>query len=627
MKIFTRIVFAASISIILPVIAFAQSVLPQDAIAAGGMHVLVICSGDVSINAWGLNTNGQCGDGASGGNRVTPVLVTAPANPCWPDMRWQSIKTGKHWSMALSSTGSPCGPLVAGSVWVWGHGGSGQMGNGGTVANNPTPTRMNNGGMGNNTMVAIAAGYDHGLALKNDNTMKAWGRNDLGQCGIGNTTSPQTNAATVDLTNIGGRTISKIAAGQHHSLILCSDNTVWTWGYNTYGQLGDGTTTNSPLPVQANLTNLGGRTVIAIEGSANTSFVVCSDGTVWAWGYNGNGELGNNDPNIPATPPGTPSSTPVQVVGPGGVGFLSNIIAIGHSPDAYGVIALKSDNTVWAWGYDDFGMLGNNTLTDFDRIATPLQVQDPPATGFLTGIKAVHMGTQYAYAAKSNGTLWTIGDDLNGQLGNGNPLSSQSLPVQVTPVCSSILPVELLSFTAAYNSGIVNCEWTTASEINNNYFLIEGSEDGEKWNKVGIVKGAGNSSSEKKYSFTDESPFPSGRVGDGLLYYRLKQVDFDGKYEYFGPVSVSISPPDEWELILQNIPAEKELTGTLLVPKDAEAIIQIIDLQGRLVKQEKLSVQKGLNFIQINLTSAEVGIYFVKLYNDKNILVRKISKL
>jgi len=622
MKIFTPIVFTAGIWVILSAISFAQPVAPQDAIAAGGMHVLAICQGDASINAWGLNFRGSCGDG-SAIQRNSAVTVIGLGGVCWTDMRWQSVKAGKHFSVALSSAGSPtCGPgLVAGSVWTWGANNNGQMGAGGSDAlNHSNPVRMNNGGMGNNTMVAIAAGYEHGLALKNDNTMKAWGRNDLGQCGIGNTTTPQTSAVNVDLTNLGGRTISKIAAGSHHSLILCSDGTLWAWGYNFYGQLGDGTTTDQLIPVQANLAALGGRTVTAIEGSGYNSFAVCSDGSLWAWGYNGNGELGNNDPNIPATPPGTPSSVPVQVVGPGGVGFLSSVIAVGHSPDAYGIIALKSDGTVWAWGYDDFGMLGNNTVANGTRIATPVQMMDPPGTGFLTGIKAVHMGTQYSFAAKNNGTLWTVGDNLEGQLGIGNT-TSKDLPVQVTPVCTSILPVELISFNAIYKSGEVICEWKTAAEINNDYFLIQRSEDGKNWENAGTVNGAGNSSLEKKYEFIDKSEFAVRNPE--LLYYRIKQVDYDGKYEFFGPVSVSVSPSDEWELILQNIPAEKELTGTLIVPKDAQVVIEVIDFLGRTAQNDMFNAIKGLNFLQIDLSNIEQGAYFVKIYNQRNNIVKK----
>ena len=125
-------------------------------------------------------------------------------------------------------------------------------------------------------MIDVAAGYAHSLALNSDGTVWAWGFNGGGQLGDGST---RTRYSPVQVTNLGS--VSAIAAGGSHSLALKSDGTVWAWGFNGGGQLGDGSTTNSSSPVQ--VTNLDSVSAIAANGN---SFAVKSDGTVWAWGNN-----------------------------------------------------------------------------------------------------------------------------------------------------------------------------------------------------------------------------------------------------------------------------------------------------------------------------------------------------
>ena len=144
----------------------------------------------------------------------------------------------------------------------------------------------------------IAAGYFHSLAVKIDGTVWAWGKNDRGQLGDGTTTDRTT---PVQVVNLAG--VVAVAAGDWHNLALKSDGTVWAWGYNNNGELGDGTTTNRSTPGQvANLTG-----VVAVDGGGTHSLALKGDGTVWAWGQNGGGALGNGTT--------TGSSTPVPVTG------------------------------------------------------------------------------------------------------------------------------------------------------------------------------------------------------------------------------------------------------------------------------------------------------------------------
>jgi len=135
-------------------------------------------------------------------------------------------------------------------------------------------------------ITAIAGGGTHSLALKNDGTVWAWGYNGYGQLGNGGTYT--TSNVPVQASGLTGG-ITAIMGGHHHSLALKNDGTVWAWGYNYYGQLGNGTNTNSNVPVR--VSGLAGITKIA--GGGLHSLALKNDGTVWAWGYNYYGQLGN----------------------------------------------------------------------------------------------------------------------------------------------------------------------------------------------------------------------------------------------------------------------------------------------------------------------------------------------
>ena len=201
----------------------------------------------------------------------------------------------------------------------------------------------------------------------------------------------------------------------------------------------------------------------------------------------------------------------------------------------------------------------------------------------------------------------------NGDAGKTNAMYS---------LTCTLLPVELTSFTAECKSGEVICNWSTASEINNDYFSIEKSVDGLNWNEIGNVKGAGNSSIQKNYEFVDESLLANQKI-----YYRLKQTDYDGKYEYHGPVSVICSSSHKWNLVLQNVPAANELDGTFFSNEDENVSLDICDLQGRKIRTEQLYVINGSNMIKVNLKEIQNGIYFVKISDDKREIVKKIVKL
>ncbi|MBI2472804.1 MAG: IPT/TIG domain-containing protein [Planctomycetes bacterium] len=245
----------------------------------------------------------------------------------------------------------------------------------------------------------IAAGDSHTLALKSDGTVWAWGGNDYGQLGDGTTTDKSTPVQVSGLSSV-----TAISAGKrYYSLALKSDGTVWAWGDNSIGQLGDGTTTKRITPVQ--VSSLSG--VTAIVAGLYHSLALKSDGTVWAWGWNNYGQLGDGGTNWS-------SSTPIQVSG------ISGVIAISGRRDHS--LALKSDGTVWVWGWNEDGQLGDGTTTNR---STPVQVSS------ISSIAAIAGGDSHSLALKSDGTVWAWGNNSNGILGDGTT-TNRNTPVQVS---------------------------------------------------------------------------------------------------------------------------------------------------------------------------------------------------
>ncbi len=234
----------------------------------------------------------------------------------------------------------------------------------------------------------IAAGIAHTVALKPDGSLWTWGQNWYGQLG---------DSSTIDsLVPIQIDTgYAAIAARDNHTVALKQDGSLWTWGRNWYGQLGDGTTTDSHVPKHIDT----GYTAIA--AGAKHIVALKSDGSLWAWGGNGSGQLGDGTT--------TDSHVPKQI------DMNYTAIAAGY----YHTVALKSDGSLWAWGSNAKGGLGDGTTT---RSLVPKQIG--------TGYTAVAAGVSLTVALKSDGSLWAWGFNVKGQLGDGTTNDSL-IPKQI----------------------------------------------------------------------------------------------------------------------------------------------------------------------------------------------------
>lgn len=300
------------------------------------------------------------------------------------------IGTDKWVSMACNG-GSTYAVKPDGSLWVWGFNTVGQLGIGNTT-NQASPLQLNNP---INTWLSISAGATYSLAVRTNGTLWAWGENNVGQLGDGTTTN-----RTVQ-TQIGADTKwTSAVAGQDHSVGLKADGTLWAWGHNNFGQLGDGTGSDRSSPTQIG----SGTNWVSIAAGAEHSIGLRADGTLWTWGHNNYGQLGDGST--------TDRNAPAQL----GTDNNWASVAAGN----FYCLALKTNGTLWAWGQNANGQLGDGSTTDK---SSPVQI----GTATWTSITA---NSYHSMGIRSNGTLWCWGDNGYGQLGDGSTIDRNS-PVQI----------------------------------------------------------------------------------------------------------------------------------------------------------------------------------------------------
>jgi alpha-tubulin suppressor-like RCC1 family protein len=351
--------------------------------------------------SWGRNSYGLLGLGNTT-NYSSPKQVGS-LTP------WLRISAGYNHSLAIKTDGT---------MWSWGRNFGGALGLG-DETNRSSPVQI-----GSSTYwSSISGGEFHNLALKTDGTMWSWGRNTYGQVGDNTTTNKSSPVQIGALT-----TWLKVSAGFYHAVAVKTDGTMWSWGYNGRGELGDGTTTNKSSPIQiGSLTNWS-----SVSASNYHSLAIKTDGTLWAWGYNSFGFTGILGVGDTIT-----RSSPTQI------GALTNWSTIPATMKGAFSLAIKTDGTLWTWGYNDRGQLGIGTAGNYQGRSSPVQV------GALTTWSSIAAGHRHSTAIKTDGTLWSWGRNAYGQLGLGGTDYAVSSPVQVGSLTTWVNIAAGHSFTLA----------------------------------------------------------------------------------------------------------------------------------------------------------------------------------
>ena len=369
----------------------------------GSGNDLVLVWANNAACAWGQNKSGQLGDGNNGSQTNVPVLVTGTG-----------ALAGKT-ILALAAGGSHTLALCAdGTVAAWGSNSYGQLGNNTTTVSKVPVAVTTTGILAGRTVVAIAAGYAHSLALCADGTLAAWGYNGTGQLGNGTTSiSPVSVPQAVTISPaLTGRTPVSIAAGSYFNVVVCAEGTLITWGYNTTGQLGTGTLTNSSLPVAVTASPaLSGKLPAAVAAGSGHGLALCADGTLVAWG----GGLGSGNTTV--------TTVPLRVTASGVLAGQTVVaIAAGGSHS----LVLLTDGTLASWGYNYDGQLGNgNQVSAF----VPVLVD---RTGVLAGqrVTGIAAGASHSLAF-GDSIAFAWGYNKSGTLGDGSSLTRSNLPVLV----------------------------------------------------------------------------------------------------------------------------------------------------------------------------------------------------
>ena len=325
------------------------------------------------VVTWGLNAWGQVGDGTTT-RRMSPVLPLGMVD-------FAQIAGGKCHSLARG---------IDGGLHTWGSNEYGQLGDG-TYSDRSSPVEI----VGLEDLVDVSAGARHSLAAKSDGTVWAWGDNNSGQLGNGTTVASATPIQVPGLTGV-----TAVAAGAYHSVVLKSDGTVWAWGSNVWGQLGDDrggltmdTYIGSLTPVQVELSE--SVSVLRIAAGACHTLALATDGTVYAWGSNIWGQLGNGKTMDAWTPVAVSDLTDVAHVAAG----------------AWHSLAVKDDGTLWTWGANWWGQLGDGTYFSRSR---------PTSWEVMSDVVHAAGGENHSLAVDSDGLVWAWGGNRHGQLGVGN---------------------------------------------------------------------------------------------------------------------------------------------------------------------------------------------------------------
>jgi len=368
---------------------------------------------DGTAQCWGYNAYGQLGDNSTT-NSLVPVSVSGITG-LTPATTATSVSTGANHS---------CAVMADGTAQCWGANVFGQLGDNSTTDSLvPVSVSGITGLTPATTAVSVSTGDSHSCAVMADGTATCWGSNGNGRLGDNSGTNSPVPVLVSGITGLTAATTAvSVSTGDYNSCAVMADGTAKCWGWNTNGQLGDNSTTDSSVPVSVSgLTGLtAATTAVNVSVGAFHSCAVMADGTVTCWGYNGNGRLGDNST--------TDSPVPVSVSGI--TGLTAATTAINVSVGTAHSCAVMADGTAKCWGNNANGRLGDDSTTER---YVPVSVSGLTGLTAATTAVSVSTGTYHSCAVMADGTATCWGGNFDGELGD-NSTTSSPVPVSVSGI-------------------------------------------------------------------------------------------------------------------------------------------------------------------------------------------------
>jgi alpha-tubulin suppressor-like RCC1 family protein len=327
--------------------------------------------------------------------QTSPVPLTLPA-------RVKQIGSSNSTQYAL---------LTNGQVWAWGNGTQGELGDGGTVNSYTAPVQVQfPAGVKIASIPVDVDPYDSAFAVDTTGHVWAWGDNEGGEFCQGNA---KEHLTPVELSFTHVTTL----AGAANHATYDSGGTIYSCGNNTYGELGDGSTTSSMTRVK--VTGLDDALVTTLVAAWGETGALLSNGDYYDWGYNGGGQVGNGGTKPVTTPFQVPLDAAVTKVAQGG--------SLGNNGQS---LALLANGTLWAWGNGEFYQLGNGVKGNEE---SPIQITPPKSVTFV----ALATGGSTSYAITKAGGVWAWGYNVNGEVGNGTTKTARE-PVKVATQATQV---------------------------------------------------------------------------------------------------------------------------------------------------------------------------------------------
>jgi alpha-tubulin suppressor-like RCC1 family protein len=643
----------------------------------GGGNTAMIIGLKGSVIAWGNNRYGTIGDSTQASLPPYSQDWPVPAH-CGTGYRGAAYlgerSGGKVIALATGSGQQTLAVTEDGLVWGWGCPFNGQLGVGSadTLTGRTTPVNVLKGDyqgseyLGDNPdnpVVAVATGGGHSLALTRNGTVLAWGRGSSGQLGTGSRGNRYLPARVLKgvyqgaayLGDNPSNPIVAIAAGEDFSLALAQDGTLFSWGGNGSGRLGDGSVSIRLTPIRVRkgeypgevyLGDIPSDPITAISAGAHHAMALAKSGMVYCWGENVSGQLGNGSSGA-----GGAQIVPARVL----KGSYNGITYLGENPSnpvialAAGTahsLALAEDGTMFAWGSNASGQIGRSSVLGI--VATPVQVLRGEYSGasylgdnYKNRVVQIAAGDHYSVAMTLDTRVYAWGDNSYGQLGDGSFLD-QASPARV-PVLAGIssdvqLPVQLSGFSASLQENAINLAWSTASEVNSYGFYLERAVENtdpgsEEWDVVGFVPGYGTTSQPHDYSVVDDAELIRKSERSIIVLYRLRFVDLDGAISYSDQLRLSLSPRVTVSTavprtrLAQNFPNPFQGATTIdyEIMERSNVLIELYDVTGTKISTlVDAQLPAGTHRVTIDTQDLRPGVYYYKMTAGNYIALRRM---